>query len=113
MTSSIPLYAKHPAMNLAQAVMIYLYEIYQASLSANPLFYWDLAESSTINSFYERVQRVLNLIEFKPRKTKENFMLGLRRFLGRTPIEKRDIRLFHKIFGEIEGHIKKKTRSGR
>ncbi len=96
------------SINLSHAVMILAYEIFQSKLSSNPNFVWDLAKPEQIEQVYIRIQRVLEKIEFQPRKTNEDFILGLRRILGRTPIEDRDVRLIQKIFQEIERFVDRK-----
>ena len=93
------------SLNLSHAVMIYLYEVFTARLTGNPQFVWDMAKPEDMDILYERIQRVLEAVKFKPRKTNEDFLLGVRRILGRTPMEDRDVRLMHKIFQEIERYI--------
>ncbi|NUM81866.1 RNA methyltransferase [bacterium] len=108
--SSIPTFHAHNSLNLSQAVMVYLYELFQATLSGNPNFVWDYAEPSQMETLYARIQKVLELSEFKSRKTIDDFMLGVKRVFGRTPFEDRDVRLFHKIFQEIEFFIKHRSK---
>ncbi|HMZ04578.1 MAG TPA: hypothetical protein PLA15_08510, partial [bacterium] len=95
------------SLNLSHAVMIYLYEVFAARLTGNPQFVWDMAKPADTEILYERIQRVLEAVKFKPRKTNEGFLLGVRRILGRTPLEDRDVRLLHKIFQEIERYVKR------
>ncbi len=105
--STIPTHVHQASVNLSHAVMIFVYELFQGALSGNPAFVWDYAGPGEIEILYGRIKRVLDLIEFKSRKTTEDFMLGVKRVMGRTPLEDRDVRLFHKIFQEIEFYIKK------
>ncbi|MBX7150677.1 RNA methyltransferase [bacterium] len=108
--SGIPTFHQHNSLNLGQAVMVYLYELYQATLIGNPNFIWDYAHPSQMEKLYARIQKILELSEFKSRKTIDNFMLGVKRVFGRTPFEDRDVRLFHKIFQEIEFFIKHRSK---
>ncbi|MBL7996613.1 RNA methyltransferase [bacterium] len=105
--STIPTHPVQPSVNLAQSVMIYAYEIFKQSLTANPNFYWDYAEPHEVELFYQRVQALLERIEFKPKHTMEDFMVAVKRVFGRAHLEERDVRLLHKIFQEIEFYIRK------
>lgn len=105
--STIPTHPGQASVNLAQSVMIFAYEIFKASLTANPSFYWDYADPHEVELFYRRVQRLLERIGFQPKHTMEDFMVTLKRVFGRTPLEERDVRLLHKIFQEIEFYIQK------
>ncbi|MBL7961401.1 RNA methyltransferase [bacterium] len=105
--STIPTHPGQSSVNLAQSVMIYAYEIFKQSLTANPNFYWDYAEPHEVDLFYQRVQKLLERIEFKPKHTMEDFMVAVKRVFSRTHLEDRDVRLLHKIFQEIEFYIRK------
>jgi TrmH family RNA methyltransferase len=105
--SMIPTHPSQPSINLAQSVMIYTCEIFQQSLAVNPNFYWDYADPQDVEILYDRLQRILEKIGFRPKTTNEDFLVGLRRILGRTPLEDRDVRILHKIFQEIEFFITK------
>lgn len=105
--STIPTHSGQTSVNLAQSVMVFAYEIFKQSLTANPNFYWDYAEPHEVELFYQRVQRLLEHIEFQPKQTMEDFMITVKRIFGRTPLEERDVRLLHKIFQEVEFYIKK------
>jgi len=107
--STIPTFHEQTSINLAQAVLIYAYELFQTTLFGNPNFVWDYAEADQMEILYKRIQSVLSLAQFESRKTLEDFMLGVRRVFGRTPFEDRDVRLFHKIFQEIEFFLKRNS----
>ncbi len=103
--ATIPTMPEQNSLNLSHAVMAFAYELFQKKLDGNPSYVWDLAKREEVDQIYRRIQRVLEKVEFKPRKTNEDFMLGLRRILGRTPLEDRDARLIQKIFQEIERYV--------
>ena len=109
--STIPTFYEHASLNLGQAVMIYLYELFQATVFGNPNFVWDYAEPEQMEFLYQRIQSVLELSEFESRKTLEDFMLGVRRVFGRTPFEDRDVRLFHKIFQQIDFFLQRRSKA--
>lgn len=103
--STIPVHPDNMSLNLAQAVLVYLYEIYNAHLETNPLFEWRLADPQEIESLYDRIARILHQTGFIPHHTMEHFLLRLRRLFGRTPMETRDVRLLHRIFKQIEDYL--------
>ncbi len=105
--SAVPVHPGNMSLNLAQAVMVYLYEIFQHHLDGNPHFDWRLADPREIEQLYRRIELILNMTGFVPRKTMERFILRIRRLFGRTPMEERDVRLLHRIFKQIENHLRK------
>ena len=109
--STVPVHPGNMSLNLAQAVMVYLYEIFQHHLDGNPHFDWRLADPREIEQLYRRIEIILNLTGFVPRKTMERFILRIRRLFGRTPMEERDVRLLHRIFKQIENQLMRKKTS--
>jgi tRNA/rRNA methyltransferase len=97
----------YASLNIAQAAMIYLYEAYQMQVSGNPTFEWRLAKREELDVLYGRIRHLLETIEFPARTTLDDFIVGLKRLLGRTPIEDRDVRILHKMFQEIDFFMEK------
>ena len=108
MVSTIPTAVKQPAVNIAQAVMIYCYELYQQIQDVEKIedFKWDLAENREIEYMYQHLESCLKAIKFHPRVDIKDFIDRFRRVLGRMKLERRDVRLFHKLFSEVESAIK-------
>ena len=106
--STIPTARSQPAINVAQAVMIYCYELYKNVFDGKGLkvFEWDLAENRDLSYMYEHLKECLLLINFHPRSDIKDFIDRFRRVLGRVMLEKRDVKLFHKLFAEVEWAIK-------
>lgn len=107
MVSTIPTAAKQPAVNVAQAVMIYCYELYLQIQGVEKIddFKWDLAENREIEYMYQHLESCLETIKFHPRIDIKDFIDRFRRVLGRMKLEKRDVKLFHKLFSEVERAI--------
>lgn len=108
--ATIPTHAAQASVNLAQSVMIFAYELFQQALTSNPNFYWDYADPKEVGLLFQRIERVLLGVGFKPKHTMEDFMVTVKRVFGRTPLEERDVRLLHKIFQEMEFYIEKTGR---
>jgi TrmH family RNA methyltransferase len=106
--STIPTAVKQPAVNLAQSVMIYCYELYRQRVDEAQVnvFTWDLAENREIYYMYQHLESCLDAIEFHPRVDTKDFIDRFRRILGRVKLERRDLKLFHKLFSEVERALK-------
>ncbi len=108
--STIPSALRQPALNLAQAVMIYCYELYKAFRESpgKEVFAWDLAQNHEIYHLYEHMDACLQSIGFHPRVDIKDFIDRFRRVLGRIALEKRDVKLFHKLFAEVERAVRER-----
>ena len=108
MVSTIPTALKKPAINVAQAVMIYCYELYQHIMDEEKveIFKWDLAKNREIQYMYDHLQSCLHEINFHPKDDIKDFIDRFRRVLGRIRLERRDVKLFHKLFAEVERAVK-------
>ena len=106
--STIPTAIRQPAVNLAQSVMIYCYEMYRQMLDEEQaeVFTWDLAENNEIYHMYQHMESCLDAIAFQPRVDTKDFIDRFRRILGRVKLERRDLNLFHKLFSEVEWALK-------
>lgn len=107
--SSVPSGAAHPSLNLAQAVMIYAYESFQASLTALPARRHALATVHEVESLLKHLGGSLDKIGFRPHQGDlESFLRSLRRVLSRAPLEKRDVNVLHRICQQIDHYVEKK-----
>ncbi len=100
--STIPTHSMRPAINLAQAVTIYLYEIFQEATKTRTPYNWQLAKKIEVEKMYEQLLIAINTLPFNTRKGSVGFLNLFRRVLNRTPLEDRDVRLFFKLFKLIE-----------
>ncbi len=112
--STIPTALRQPSVNLAQAVMIYCYEFFNYKIDTEQLeiYNWDLAEYEEISHMYNHLESCLKSVNFRPRGDIEDFIDCFRRVLGRVKLEKRDVKLFHKLFAEVEWALKKARKEG-
>jgi TrmH family RNA methyltransferase len=112
--STVSTAVDQPSINLAQAVMVFCYEIYQQTLDGgnSEPFEWDLAENREIQFMYQHLEKCLEAIKFYPRGDIENFIDRFRRVLGRVKLEKRDLKLFHKLYAEVERAMRETDKSG-
>ncbi|MFZ0391449.1 MAG: RNA methyltransferase [Calditrichia bacterium] len=105
MVSTVPAYTSHPSLNLAQTVMIYAYEFFQAAYGDLKSYHWRLATHDDLNILYDQMQRGLKRVGFEPIDSWENFNIRFSRLMGRANAEKRDVQVWHLIFKSFEKHI--------
>lgn len=107
LTASVPMATKNPSLNLAQAVQIFAYEVFVASLGEDhaPVEI-DYAEVNALEDFYGRVTRLLDKVGMSPYNQEwETYLKSLRRVFSRAPLEERDIATLDMIFSTTYRHI--------
>ena len=104
--ASIPQCAEHPSLNLAQAVMLFSYELFLASLGSIPPPRYNLATVHEVESLLTHLSRSLAKVGFRPHQgDPDSFLRSLRRVLGRAPLEKRDCNVLHRICQQIDYYV--------
>jgi tRNA/rRNA methyltransferase len=102
-TMTIPADDAYPSLNLAQAVMICAYELFLASTQTAAVDDRSpLAPVESLEAMYERLQRAFLSIGFLNRDNPDHVMLALRRLLGRTGLEEREVRILLGLARQIE-----------
>lgn len=104
-TARIPTAHRYPSLNLAQAVLIFGYELYRAAENPPETPRLDLAPFDEIESMYRHISSALDKLGFVSRHRPETFMRSVRRLLGRTPLERRDVATVHKIFRQVDRFV--------
>jgi len=100
--SSVPAITRVPSLNLAQAVMVYAYELHRASLraesaGANVGFAWQLANHAELEQFYHHLNATMTRLGARPAHTMDEYLEKFRRVFGRVPLESRDLMLLHSL----------------
>jgi TrmH family RNA methyltransferase len=103
--STIPAAASHPSLNLAQAVMLYAYELFKASFEAEKKFQWKLASYEQKEAVYQHLRSSLQNVNFIPMDSWDNFMMRFRRMFDRSLPEVRDANVMHKILQAFDLYI--------
>lgn len=103
--STAPAAVNHPSLNLAQAVMIYAYEMHRHSFEDGKKFQWRLASYGEMEGVYQHLQKSLEAVQFVPMDSWENFLLRFRRMFARANPEVRDVKVMHKILQAFDEYV--------
>jgi tRNA/rRNA methyltransferase len=98
----IPSHPEYASLNIAQAVMVCLYEIYLASLDEVEGEIIERATAESVEALFDRLKKTLLDIGFLDPQNPEHILLGLRRILGRAGLEKRDVRILSGLFRQVD-----------
>ena len=109
--ASVPMAAKNPSLNLAQAVQVFAYEVFLASAGDIPPAELEYADANEIEAFYGRITALLQRIGVTPYNHDwETFLKSLRRVFSRTRLEQRDIATLDMIFSTTLRYITRLNR---
>jgi len=99
---TIPSHPDYPSLNVAQAAVICLYEIYLASLMQRAPAAIQRAPAEAVERLFDRMRTTLLKIGFLDSENPEHMLLAFRRILGRAGLEETDVRIFTGLFRQIE-----------
>ncbi len=105
----IPSSEVFPSLNLAQAVVILCYELFQSSMpmSISPL---QLAKAEQLERMFEHMERTLSEIEFLNAKNPKRIMGVLRRLFGRSEMEGKEVQILEGIWSKIDWQMSRARR---
>ncbi|MGQ9694653.1 MAG: RNA methyltransferase [Thermodesulfobacteriota bacterium] len=111
---SIPTHTKLRSLNLAQAVMIFGYELFLASLAQQAekkypphITTSPLAEFQKLEKMYAHLEELLLKIGFLDPQNPKRIMHTLRRIFGRAKLTDRDVAILRGIFRQLEWYATK------
>jgi tRNA/rRNA methyltransferase len=104
---TIPSHPDYPSLNVAQAVMVCLYEIFFSSLGKGSKKTITRAPAEDVERLFDRMRRSLLKIGFLDSQNPEHILLALRRILGRGGLEEKDVRILTGLFRQIEWYADK------
>ncbi|MBW1996844.1 MAG: RNA methyltransferase [Deltaproteobacteria bacterium] len=90
------------SLNLAQAAMIFCYEIFLATSPSTQEPCPRLANKFELEGMYGHLKEVLLKIGFIDPQNPEHWMLNIRRFLSRVPLRARDVRIIRGVCRQID-----------
>ena len=105
----IPSSESFPSLNLAQAVMVICYELFQSSM-AIPKPPTQLAQAEKLERMFEHMEKTLLSIGFLDSKQAKRMMRVLRRLFGRSQMDDRDVQILQGIWSQMDWHLRKERR---
>ncbi|MGH7829297.1 MAG: RNA methyltransferase [Candidatus Binatia bacterium] len=102
---AIPTHPSYSSLNVAQAVMICLYEVFLASLDETPQETISRASAENVERLFDKMERCLLKIGFLDSQNPKHILLAFRRILGRAGLEEKDVRILIGLFRQIEWYI--------
>ncbi len=104
---TIPTSKDFASLNLAQAVMIMVYEIFRAAEEPPATFTPKLATSFELEAMYAHLQETLAKIHFVNPENPEYWMRSLRRFFSRIGLQAREVKIIRGICRQIDWYGKR------
>lgn len=111
--TTIPTNPAYPSLNLAQAALLVLYQLFQrsggeAQAYRPPRRRAPLASSSLLEDLFSDLERALDAIEFLHRRSRVSALRSLRVALFRAGLDARQAALLRAIFIEVRKYMKRK-----
>ena len=103
--------ADFSSLNLAQAVMIMLYEVFLAGTEDPKVFVPRLATSREMEGMYANLKETLARINFINPENPDYWMIGVRRFLNRIGLRAREVKIIRGICRQIDWYCKHRAES--
>jgi tRNA/rRNA methyltransferase len=104
---TIPSHPDYQSLNVAQAAVVCLYEIYVASLAPDREKPIQRAEAEQIERLFDIMRASLLKIGFLDSENPAHMLLALRRILGRGGLEEKDVRILTGLFRQIEWYAER------
>lgn len=101
--------ADFSSLNLAQAVMIMLYEIFLAGNDEPKTFVPRLATTREMEDMYGNLKDTLAGINFINPENPEYWMIGVRRFFNRIGLRAREVKIIRGICRQVNWYCRQKT----
>lgn len=101
LTCSIPSHPDQPSLNLAQAVMVILYELYRSQNTSRT----DSASQSDFQEMMDAILHCLESIQYFKKTTPDGLMHVLGRVFQRADLQTKDAVVIRNLFQRLEGHF--------
>lgn len=102
---TIPSHPDYQSLNVAQAVVVCMYEIFLAASEPAPSAGLKAAKAESIERLFDILRPALLKIGFLNPDNPEHMLLALRRIFGRGGLEERDVKILAGMFRQIEWYV--------
>ena len=101
----IPSMESFASLNLAQAVMVLCYELFQAS-SEIPKQVVQLAQAEQLERMLEHMEKTLIQIGFLDSNHPKRIIRVLRKLFGRSQMDEREVQILQGIWSQMDHHLR-------
>lgn len=101
----IPSMESFASLNLAQAVMVLCYELFQAS-SEIPKQPIQLAQAEQLERMLEHMEKTLIQIGFLDSNHPKRIIRALRKLFGRSQMDEREVQILQGIWSQMDHHLR-------
>ena len=101
----IPSMESFPSLNLAQAVMVVCYELFQASLEI-PKQLILLAQAEQLERMFEHMEKTLIQIGFLDSNHPKRIIRVLRKLFGRSQMNEREVQILQGIWSQMDWYLR-------
>lgn len=105
--------AQFSSLNLAQAVMIVCYALFQAGQEASPEHVPRMASRHELDGMYEQLRDILVRISFINPENPDYWMNNLRRFFTRIRLRAREVSIIRGLCRQVDWYAKKNYENGQ
>ena len=102
---TIPTHPDYQSLNVAQAAVICLYELYVAALAPVENRGIERARAEDFERLFDIMRHSLLKIGFLDSENPEHMLLAFRRIFGRAGLEDKDVRILTGMFRQIEWYV--------
>lgn len=102
----IPSSPLFPSLNLAQSVMVVCYELFQAYAN-HPKDALSMAKAEDLENLFDHMEKTLTAIGFLDPRNPKRIMRSLRKLLGRSQMDEREVRILQGIWSKVDWIIRK------
>jgi tRNA/rRNA methyltransferase len=105
---TIPTSKHNKSINLSHAAMVLCYEIFVAHMEPLDAFTPRLAASAELEGMYDHMKALLMKIGFLNPENPEFWMMHIRRFLSRTNLFSKEVKIIRGVCRQLEWYMKNK-----
>lgn len=105
--------AEFSSLNLAQAVMIMCYELFNACVPSKPAFTPRMAQRRELDAMLDQLRDILIRISYINPENPDYWMHHLRQFFTRIQARAREVSIIRGLIRQVDWYAEKRYRDGR
>jgi len=105
--------AEFSSLNLAQAVMIMCYELFNAGVESKPAYVPRMAQRQELDTMLDQLREILIRISYINPENPDYWMHHLRQFFTRIQVRAREVSIIRGLIRQVDWYAEKRYRDGR